>query len=149
VIEQILLLVGKTAQKRKVQIHVQGPEQAPVVSDSGAMQHILFNLVLNAIDAIEDGGNVEIKYALSETGFVIIVEDDGNGICREHMDKIFNPFFTTKAPDRGTGLGLYLVYNEVKRLGGTITVESATGGPTRFTVRLENGGKDERCDDKR
>jgi len=149
VIEQILLLVGKTAQKKKVQIHVQGPEQAPVVSDSGAMQHILFNLVLNAIDAIEDGGNVEIKYALSETGFVIIVEDDGNGICREHMDKIFNPFFTTKAPDRGTGLGLYLVYNEVKRLGGTIAVESATGGPTRFTVRFENGGKDERSDDTR
>ena len=149
VIEQILLLVGKTAQKKKVQIHVQGPDQAPVVSDSGAMQHILFNLVLNAIDAIEDGGNVEIKYALSETGFVIIVEDDGNGICREHLDKIFNPFFTTKAPDRGTGLGLYLVYNEVKRLGGTITVESVAGGPTRFTVRLENGGKGERCDDKR
>ncbi len=149
VIEQILLLVGKTAQKKKVQIHVQGPELAPVVSDSGAMQHILFNLVLNAIDAIEDGGNVEIKYALSETGFVIIVEDDGNGICREHMDKIFNPFFTTKAPDRGTGLGLYLVYNEVKRLGGTIAVESAAGGPTRFTVRFENGGKDERYDDKR
>ncbi len=149
VIEQILLLVGKTAQKKKVQIQVQGPNQAPVVSDSGAMQHILFNLVLNAIDAIEDGGIVKIKYALSETGFVIIVEDDGNGICREHMDKIFNPFFTTKAPDRGTGLGLYLVYNEVKRLGGTIAVESAIGGPTRFTVRFENGGKDERSDDTR
>lgn len=149
VIEQILLLVGKTAQKKKVQIRVSGPEAVQVTSDSGAMQHILFNLVLNAIDAIEDGGTVEIKYALSEAGFVIGVEDDGVGICREHMEKIFNPFFTTKGPDRGTGLGLYLVYNEVKRLGGTIAVESASGGPTRFTVRFEHGGKGEHCDEKR
>ena len=149
VIEQILLLVGKTAQKKKVQINVSGPETVQVTSDSGAMQHILFNLVLNAIDAIEDGGTVEIKYSLSEAGFIIVVEDDGAGICREHMEKIFNPFFTTKGPDRGTGLGLYLVYNEVKRLGGTIAVESASGGPTRFTVRFDHGGKGEHCDEKR
>ena len=149
VIEQILLLVGKTAQKKKVQINVSGPETVQVTSDSGAMQHILFNLVLNAIDAFEDGGTVEIKYSLSEAGFIIVVEDDGAGICREHMEKIFNPFFTTKGPDRGTGLGLYLVYNEVKRLGGTIAVESASGGPTRFTVRFDHGGKGEHCDEKR
>ncbi len=149
VIEQILLLVGKTAQKKKVQIRVTGQEPVQVTSDSGAMQHILFNLVLNAIDAIEDGGAVEIKYYLTEAGFVIEVEDDGAGICREHMEKIFNPFFTTKGPDRGTGLGLYLVYNEVKRLGGTIAVESASGGPTRFTVRFETSGKGERHDEKR
>ena len=149
VIEQILLLVGKTAQKKKVQIRVSGPEAVQVTSDSGAMQHILFNLVLNAIDAIEDGGTVEIKYFLTEPGFVIAVEDDGTGICREHIEKIFNPFFTTKGPDRGTGLGLYLVYNEVKRLGGKIAVDSASGGPTRFTVRFEHGGKGEHCDEKR
>jgi len=62
------------------------------------------------------------------------VEDTGSGIQPEHMEKIFNPFFTTKGPDRGTGLGLYLVYNEVKRLGGSVTVDSAPGGPTRFTI---------------
>lgn len=120
-----------------------------MTSDSGAMQHILFNLVLNAIDAIEDGGTVEIRYSSSDSGFMIVVEDDGTGICREHMEKIFNPFFTTKGPDRGTGLGLYLVYNEVKRLGGAIAVESANGGPTRFTVRFEQTGKGERNDEKR
>lgn len=149
VIDQILLLVGKTAQKKKVQIRVTGSEAVQVTSDSGAMQHILFNLVLNAIDAIEDGGTVEIRYSSSDSGFMVVVEDDGTGICREHMDKIFNPFFTTKGPDRGTGLGLYLVYNEVKRLGGTIAVESASGGPTRFTVRFEQAGKGERNDEKR
>ena len=149
VIDQILLLVGKTAQKKKVQIRVTGSEAVQVTSDSGAMQHILFNLVLNAIDAIEDGGTVEIRYSSSDSGFMVVVEDDGTGICREHMEKIFNPFFTTKGPDRGTGLGLYLVYNEVKRLGGRIAVESASGGPTRFTVRFEQAGKGERNDEKR
>ena len=136
VIDQILLLVGKTAQKKKVEISVFGDKNAQVISDTGAMQHILFNLVLNAIDAIESGGAIAIRYSSDQSGFTILVEDNGSGISREHMEKIFNPFFTTKAPDRGTGLGLYLVYNEVRRLGGTISVESAPGGPTKFTVQF-------------
>ena len=139
VIDQILLLVGKTAQKKKVVIHVQGDAGLVVQSDAGAMQHILFNLVLNAIDAITGEGRVELAYEAAPRGFVIAVTDTGSGIAKEHMDKIFNPFFTTKAPDRGTGLGLYLVYNEVKRLGGTITVDSAKMEPTRFTVRFLAG----------
>ena len=136
VINQILLLVGKTAQKKKVTINVLGVENAQVNSDSGAMQHILFNLVLNAIDAIDSGGEINLRYLVEKDGFTLTVEDNGSGISREHMEKIFNPFFTTKGPDRGTGLGLYLVYNEIKRLGGTIAVESALGGPTKFTVQL-------------
>jgi len=149
VIDQILLLVGKTAQKKKVSINVQGNEKAHVTSDSGAMQHILFNLVLNAIDAIDGGGEINLRYFVDEEGFVLIVEDNGSGISREHMDKIFNPFFTTKGPDRGTGLGLYLVYNEVKRLRGTITVESVPGGPTKFTVHFGISGKDGEWNGKR
>ena len=141
VIDQILLLVGKTAQKRKVEITVDGDKSAQVTSDTGAMQHILFNLVINAIGAIENGGTVQVRYSVDKDGFIIVIEDNGGGIAREHMDKIFNPFFTTKAPDRGTGLGLYLVYNEVRRLGGTIAVESAPGGPTKFTVHFVTGDK--------
>ncbi len=143
VIDQILLLVGKTAQKKKVEITVFGDKNAQVTSDTGAMQHILFNLVLNSIDAIESGGAIAIRYSSDQSGFTIQVEDNGSGISREHMEKIFNPFFTTKAPDRGTGLGLYLVYNEVRRLGGTISVESAPGGPTKFTVQFSVVGKGE------
>ena len=149
VIDQILLLVGKTAQKKKVEIYVRGDPNATVTSDTGAMQHILFNLVLNAIDAIESGGAIEVRYSSDESGFWLVVEDNGGGIAREHMEKIFNPFFTTKAPDRGTGLGLYLVYNEVRRLGGTISVESAPGGPTKFTVQFLTNGKEDNDDVKR
>ncbi len=149
VIDQIILLVGKTAQKRKVEITVHGDKNAQVTSDTGAMQHILFNLVLNAIDAIETNGTVEVRYTANKAGFTIVVEDNGSGISQEHMEKIFNPFFTTKAPDRGTGLGLYLVYNEVRRLGGTIGVESLPGGPTKFTVEFLTSSKGENHDGKR
>ena len=134
VVDQILLLVGKTAQKKKVSITVSGEADFQVQSDIGAMQHILFNLVLNGIDAIDKKGAINVGYGAISNGFSIIVEDTGSGIQPEHMEKIFNPFFTTKGPDRGTGLGLYLVYNEVKRLGGSVTVDSAPGGPTRFTI---------------
>ena len=134
VVDQILLLVGKTAQKKKVSITVSGEADYQVQSDIGAMQHILFNLVLNGIDAIDKKGAINVGYGAISNGFSIIVEDTGSGIQPEHMEKIFNPFFTTKGPDRGTGLGLYLVYNEVKRLGGSVTVDSAPGGPTRFTI---------------
>jgi polar amino acid transport system substrate-binding protein len=141
--------VGKTAQKKKVEIFVLGDPNATVTSDTGAMQHILFNLVLNAIDAIESGGVIEVRYSSDESGFWLVVEDNGSGIAREHMEKIFNPFFTTKAPDRGPGLGLYLVYNEVRRLGGTISVESVLGGPTKFTVQFLTGGKEDNDNGKR
>lgn len=136
VVEQILLLVGKTAQKKKVVIRVAGDSDLQVKSDSGAMQHILFNLVINAIDAVNEAGDVEISYSRRGSGFLLSVSDSGSGIPVENIDKIFHPFFTTKGPDRGTGLGLYLVYNEVKRLGGNVSVESAPGGPTRFNVTI-------------
>ena len=134
VVDQILLLVGKTAQKKKISITVCGEAEFQVQSDIGAMQHILFNLVLNGIDAIDKKGAINVGYGATSNGFSIVVEDNGSGIQPEHLEKIFNPFFTTKGPDRGTGLGLYLVYNEVKRLGGSVTVDSAPGGPTRFTI---------------
>ena len=98
----------------------------------------LFRVELNTcnIPPTDSGGEINLRYLVEKDGFTLTVEDNGSGISREHMEKIFNPFFTTKGPDRGTGLGLYLVYNEIKRLGGTIAVESALGGPTKFTVQL-------------
>lgn len=135
VIEQILMLVGKTAQKKKVEIVVDGNPKLMVKSNSSAIQHILFNLMVNAIDALPDGGKVTMKYA-SSNGLQLIVIDNGEGIKKEDLEKIYNPFYTTKAPNRGTGLGLYIVYNLVKQLGGNISVESSPGIKTKFTVTL-------------
>lgn len=136
VIDQILMLVGKTAQKKKVEICISGPSDLLLRSNSSALQHILFNLVVNAIDALPEGGKIEMTYQLVGSSFEICVIDNGEGIMREDMEKIYNPFYTTKAPNKGTGLGLYIVYNLIKQLGGRIAVTSQPGIKTQFTVIL-------------
>ena len=69
--------------------------------------------------------------------------DNGCGIKEEDMGNLFNPFFTTKDPGKGTGLGLYIVYSEVENLGGTIEVESKEGEGACFTVKLPKMGGEE------
>ena len=93
---------------------------------------IMFNnLILNAIQAIDDSGVVEIKTKNTDKNTIIYVIDSGTGISTENLDKIFNPLFTTK--QRGTGLGLSSVKSIIESHGGTITVESS---PTTFTITL-------------
>mgnify|MGYP001573868479 CR=1 FL=1 len=94
------------------------------------------NLLLNAADAMPEGGTVTIL-AGSEAGRVRIeVRDTGVGIPAEHLDKIYDPFFTTKPRGKGTGLGLSVSYGIVKEHAGTLSVESNPGEGSRFTVSL-------------
>ena len=104
--------------------------------DPDRINQILLNLYLNAIDAMESGG--ELKVALSSDGkakeIYIRISDTGCGISPEHRSKIFDPYFTTKST--GTGLGLAIAHNIVEALGGKITAESHTEKGTTFTVTL-------------
>jgi len=134
--DQVVVLVGKTAQQSHVAVIVEGDPSLSLESDSNALQHIIFNLVLNAIDSMHSGGEVSVVYSAHEDEIIITVADKGEGICREDVPKIYNPFYTTKAPGRGTGLGLFIVYNLVKRLSGAIEVKSEPGVGTSFSVRL-------------
>ena len=136
IMEKILMLVGKTAQRNNVRILTIGAPDVTVRTDSNALQHILFNLVFNAIDALPDGGEIEVKVNQDSDWVIFQVSDNGSGIKQEDLEKVFNPFYTTKAPDRGTGLGLYVVYNLVQQLRGSISVESQLGIGTAFTVKL-------------
>lgn len=97
---------------------------------------ILMNLVKNAADAIEDRGRIIITVQAEGTDrFSLCVEDNGVGIDENALEEIFNPFYTTKG-NMGTGLGLYIVYSEVEKLGGEIDVSSRKGEWTRFRVEL-------------
>lgn len=120
-----------------------------VKMDPAQVQQILFNLVLNARDAMSQGGKILVETrncegCLSESapapdappGVMLIVTDWGCGMNAETQSHLFEPFFTTKASGRGTGLGLATVYNIVKNNGGTIHVESELGRGTQCTVRL-------------
>ena len=116
------------------------PALPPVPSDPSQLQQVFLNLITNAIDA-HDGkpyGSVRIRTrADAERQMATVtVADSGAGIKPEHLSRIFDPFFTTKAVGKGTGLGLSICYSIVKRLGGSLTVQSELGKGTEFTIQL-------------
>ena len=109
-----------------------------ILGDSSGLRQVFMNLMINACHAIKDGGRVEISATYSDTDQAVIVQvsDTGCGIAHEVIDRIWDPFFTTKEVGKGVGLGLALSYNIVKRHGGEITVESHEGKGSTFTVTL-------------
>lgn len=101
-----------------------------------SLDMILINLISNATDAMTDNGDLTINVVKYTEQFEIEVRDTGTGISENVLEEIFNPFFTTKGSVGGTGLGLYIVYNEVKKINGEITVESTVGEGSSFKVML-------------
>ncbi|MBU2690668.1 MAG: HAMP domain-containing protein [Candidatus Eisenbacteria bacterium] len=112
-----------------------------VTCDSSQVQQIVMNLVLNGAESMIDPGAVIIRTRLDSAGANVILEviDSGVGIPKEHLTKIFDPFFSTKEEGKGTGLGLAVVYGIVNAHGGHIDVESRVGEGTTFRVTLPLG----------
>jgi signal transduction histidine kinase len=107
--------------------------------DAQRMQEVFLNLLMNAVQAIsEPPGQIRIAAweDKDKQQAVIIVEDTGDGIPKEELERIFDPFFSTKEVGVGTGLGLSIVYGIIEKHRGAISVESAQGEGTRFTIRL-------------
>jgi hypothetical protein len=105
--------------------------------NAGKLQQVFTNLILNARDALPDGGQITLSTAVQENGQIAVtIADDGLGIAPENLAKIFDPFFTTKGVGRGTGLGLAVTYGLVQEHSGHITVESAPGQGASFCVTL-------------
>jgi len=102
------------------------------------VQQVLINLILNAVQAMEDGGNMRIAayHEPKENNFCFEVADTGKGITQEQLNKIFDPFYTTKEPSKGTGLGLSITHGIVQQHGGKIDVSSQPGEGSKFTVCL-------------
>ncbi len=124
----------------KIAVHF-APQLPRTMVDEGQLGQVFVNIGLNALDAMPDGGilTVTSRQACDDQGHdAILVEfaDMGTGIPHEDLQKIFDPFYTTKEPGKGTGLGLSLSYNIVKRFKGDIKVESEPGRGTIFTVVL-------------
>ena len=124
---------------------------SPVLADEHEIEQVLINLVVNARDAMPQGGRLAIEVDNTTVGeddckrhpslrpgsyAVLTVSDSGMGMTTETMARAFEPFFTTKEPGRGTGLGLSTVYGIVKQCGGAITVDSEPGKGTIFRVHL-------------
>ncbi len=120
-------------------------EAARLDTDAGLLRQILINLVANAIDAVGGKGRVAIAATAVEDGVCLTVRDDGTGIAPEDAARIFEPFYTTKGRGKGTGLGLAICRELASALGGRITVESAPGRGSTFTVTLPRSSRSERA----
>ncbi len=108
----------------------------PVRGNENRLQQVFFNLILNARDAMPRGGWLTVLTRADEDAVVVEIRDTGEGIKREDIKRIYDPFFTTKGIGRGTGLGLAVSYGILQEHGGAIFVESAPGKGTTFQVAL-------------
>jgi two-component system, NtrC family, sensor kinase len=137
VIQETLNLVEHQLKKSAIEVKLDAPPALPAVKgNAGKLQQVFLNLFLNARDAMDAGGTLTV-HAWSEGGFARIdVSDNGQGIAPEHLERIYDPFFTTKAALKGTGLGLSVTYGIVREHGGTIKVDSRLGAGSRFRVEL-------------
>ncbi len=100
------------------------------------LNQVIMNLLVNASQAIEDHGTIDVSTRYENGNIQLVVKDNGAGIPAKHLTKIFDPFFTTKPVGKGTGLGLHLVYSIVKKHGGSIQVRSEVGKGTEFQITL-------------
>jgi len=122
----------------KIAVNAQLSQALPLIyANSGKLQQVFMNLIMNACDAMPRGGELTIATTDCEDSFVRVeVSDNGAGIAPEHLNKIFDPFFTTKSTSRGTGLGLAVTYGIIREHLGKIEVQSTVGRGSSFRVEL-------------
>jgi two-component system, NtrC family, sensor kinase len=111
-------------------------ELPPVMCNPQQLNQVFMNILVNAAQAITDRGEIAIKTRHLDEHVEITIRDTGCGIPKANISRIFNPFFTTKEVGKGTGLGLNVAYNIVKKHNGTITVESQVGQGTTFIIKI-------------
>lgn len=136
-VNETIRLFHKEIQDIQIEvIQAKTKEMKPIWTDPDQLRQVLINLLSNAIHAISDQGRITIQIEASANGAAISVSDTGTGIPKERLEKIFEPFFSTKPPGEGTGLGLFVTREIVEKLGGTMSVESQVGEGSRFTVEI-------------
>ena len=110
------------------------PDLPRIVIDDNQLSQVFVNITLNAIDAMPEGGTLTVRSFMRFSSIAVQFEDTGIGIRKEDIHKVFDPFYTTK--EKGTGLGLSVSYDIIKKLKGTLKVDSESGRGTVFTILL-------------
>lgn len=137
ILQQLLKLVTSQKEFRKIKIEEAYDANLPeILADKNQIQQVFLNLLMNAGEAIEGEGRITISTTHDEDNIQVSICDSGCGIADEEMDKIFDPFYTTKPVGQGTGLGLSISYGIIQQHYGTIHCESKAGSGTTFTVSL-------------
>ncbi|MCQ9206783.1 MAG: ATP-binding protein [Omnitrophica bacterium] len=136
-IAEVLALVSYQMRLNKIDIVQDIGEDVPSIrADKKQIQQIFFNLIRNSAQAITERGKLTIRAKRVDGKVFVEIEDTGHGIPEDKIEQIFNPFYTTKEPGKGTGLGLFIVRQVVERNGGKISVKSKVGEGTTFLLEF-------------
>ena len=136
VIQETLSLLDHQLKKANIQVTTRLGASLGIKGSPGKLQQVFLNLFLNARDAMDVGGSLEIETTSDDAGVHIDVSDTGHGIAAENLNRIFDPFFTTKGAKKGTGLGLSVSYGIMQEHNGVIEVFQRPGGGTRFHLEF-------------
>jgi two-component system NtrC family sensor kinase len=136
-INEVLGFLSKEAEHRNISVSVSADQGIPTIeSDRGQLEQVFLNIVNNAFAALESGGRIMITLReITGNRLEVTISDNGPGIPKEVLPRIFEPFFSTKG-EGGTGLGLSITYGIVQKLGGELAVQSDVGHGTSFTITL-------------
>jgi len=136
-INQTVDILENYARSNNIDIQTDLAEDLPIIAgDQAQLQQVVLNLMNNAIDAIGKDGIISVRTATEKAEISISITDSGPGIP-EHMQKrVFDPFFTTKSAGKGTGLGLWISYSIIEKMGGNLSLQSKEGRGATFTIRL-------------
>jgi two-component system NtrC family sensor kinase len=136
-VNQTLNLMHHLLEKSRIdaQIHVDADERSRIAGNTGEMEQVFLNLIINALQAMpDDGGELDIAIDRTEEQVIVRVQDTGEGIPEENLPRIFDPFFTTREETGGTGLGLSIIFGIVEKHNGRIEVDSDLDQGTTFTL---------------
>jgi len=141
-IKDVIGFLEKEMVYRNIDLRLQAADEMPAISsDQGQLQQVFLNIMTNALGAVGDGGRITLTTWEEDPKTVgVSIQDNGAGMSEETIQRIFDPFFTTKKSG-GTGLGLFITYGIVKKLGGDIKVHSKEGEGSTFTVYLPKTAK--------
>ena len=137
-IESTVEIIRHEMKKKSLRFETDFGDLPPVLCHPGKINQVFLNLLINAVHACDEGGEIRVwtRAEPGGEGVVIAVRDDGKGIAPEHLPRIFDPFFTTKPVGQGSGLGLSVSYGILRDHGGRLEAESEVGKGTTFRVRL-------------
>jgi two-component system NtrC family sensor kinase len=136
-IHQTVDLLENYARNNNIDIQTDLSPSLPIIAgDQAQLQQVVLNLVNNAIDAIGRDGSISVTSRADKTDIRIIIADSGPGIPESVQKKVFDPFFTTKSTGKGTGLGLWISYSIIEKMGGNLALQSREGQGATFTITL-------------
>jgi PAS domain S-box-containing protein len=137
-LQEIISLIDYKLKTMNIRLELNLAPIKPIWSQGERLQQVFINIILNAIDAMPQGGTLKLELAELANEAIIKITDTGTGIKEQHLPHIFDPFFTTKGIGKGTGLGLSISYAIIKEHEGRIDVESEPGKGTCFTIAVPN-----------